>query len=53
MVKDRYERVEVTFNKYDEFEIELYKYLVKKSDKIGKAKFIKNIIRKEMLKDGK
>lgn len=52
MVKGKYERIEITFNKDDEYEIELYNYIIKNSNKIGKAKWIKNLVRKEMSKDG-
>ncbi len=48
MVKGKYERIEITFNKDDEYEIELYKYIIKNSNKIGKAKWLKNLVRKDM-----
>ena len=51
LVKGKYERIEITFNKDDEYEIELYNYIIKNSNKIGKAKWIKNLVRKEMSKD--
>ncbi len=48
MVKGKYERIEITFNKDDEYEMELYKYIIKNSNKIGKAKWLKNLVRKDM-----
>lgn len=48
MVKGKYERIEITFNKDDEYEIELYNYIIKNSKKIGKAKWLKNLVRKDM-----
>lgn len=50
MVKGKYERIEITFNKDDEYEMELYNYIIKNSIKTNKAKWLKNLIRKEMLK---
>ncbi|WP_302782886.1 hypothetical protein [Clostridium saudiense] len=48
MVKGKYERIEITFNKDDEYEMELYKYIIKNSNKIGKAKWLKNLVRKDI-----
>lgn len=48
MVKGKYERIEITFNKDDEYEMELYNFIIKKSDKVGKAKWLKNLVRKEI-----
>lgn len=43
----KYERVEVTFNKDSKVEMELYEYLVKQSEIVGKGKYIKLLIQKE------
>ena len=48
MVKGKYERIEIIFNKDDEYEMELYKYIIKNSNKIGKAKWLKNLVRKDI-----
>lgn len=50
MVKNKYERVEITFNTANEDEMEIYTYILEKSKDIGKAKWLKNLIRKEMNK---
>jgi len=48
--KSKYERVEITFNSDDPNEMEVYNYIIKESKSIGKAKWIKNLIRKDMNK---
>lgn len=50
MVKNKYERVEITFNTANDDEMQIYKYILEKSKDIGKAKWLKNLIRKEMNK---
>lgn len=50
MVKNKYERVEITFNTSNEEEMQVYKYILEKSKEIGKAKWLKNLIRKDMNK---
>lgn len=47
MVSRKYERIEVTFNKDDPEEMELYSYILKNSNGMSKAKYIKNLIRLE------
>lgn len=47
----KYERVEVTFNKNSKLEMELYEYLVKKSELVGKGKYIKILLQKEKAGD--
>lgn len=46
-----YERVEVTFNKNDELEMKLYKYLEDKTKFITKPSFFKQLLYEKMLKD--
>lgn len=46
--KSDYERIEITFRKEDPEEMRVFDYILSKSGKIGKAKYIKNLIRKEM-----
>lgn len=48
--KKNYERVEITFNSNNEEEMEIYKYILEKSKGLGKAKWLKNLIRKDMNK---
>jgi hypothetical protein len=48
---NNYERVEVTFSKTDETEVELYEYLLNKSKIIGRTNYIKQLIYEDMLKD--
>ncbi|MDU4951103.1 MAG: hypothetical protein E6X21_02050 [Clostridium sp.] len=50
MRSDKYERIEITFNKDDPEEIILYEFVNSKSNKISRAKYLKNLIRKEMRK---
>lgn len=50
MIKNKYERVEITFNSANEEEMEIYRYILEKSKDIGKAKWLKNLIRKDMSK---
>lgn len=42
--KDRYKKIEVTFNTYNDDEMNLYYYILKKSCYLGKAKFIKSLV---------
>lgn len=49
----RYERVEVTFSKQDEFEMKLYEYLENKSKVLGRGKYLKQLLYKEMLEEDK
>lgn len=51
--KNRYERIEITFNTVNEDEMEIYKYILEKSKGLGKAKWLKNLIRKDMNKANK
>lgn len=48
MSKRDYERIDVTFSKTNDIEMEIYKYLIDKSKFLGKGKYIKNLIYKEM-----
>ena len=43
--KDRYKKIEVTFNTYDDNEMNLYYFILQKSAYLGKSKYLKNIIR--------
>lgn len=45
-----YDRVEVTFSKTNEKDIQLYKHLENESEIIGKGKYIKTLIHKDMKK---
>lgn len=48
-----YERVEVPFSKSNEEEMKLYKHLEDNSKLLGKAKYIKQLILKDLLKGSK
>lgn len=48
--KDSYERVEVTFSKENNFEMDIYKFLLNKSKVIGKGKYVKNLVYEDMKK---
>jgi hypothetical protein len=50
MMKNKYERIEITFNTTNEDEMAIYKYILEKSQGLGKAKWLKNLIRKDMNK---
>lgn len=50
MVKKGYERIDVTFSKLSELEMELYKYIEEKGELIGKGKYIKQLILEDMKK---
>lgn len=43
----KYERVEVTFSKESKLEMDLYEYLLKESELVGKGKYIKLLIQKD------
>lgn len=51
MTKKEYERVDVTFSKKNEIEIELYKYIEENAGILGKAKFIKQVLLDKMNQD--
>ena len=42
--KGRYKKIEITFNTFDDNEMNLYYYILQKSVYLGKAKFIKNML---------
>ena len=46
--KNSYERVEITFSKNNEIEMEILEYLNQKSKLLGKGKYIKSLIYKDM-----
>lgn len=48
-----FERVEVTFSKSKDKEMELYKHLEQESEIIGKGKYIKKLINEDMKKAAK
>lgn len=48
-----YERVEVPFSKSNEEEMKLYKHLEDNSKLLGKAKYIKQLILKDLIKGSK
>lgn len=48
--KDKYLRLEVTFNADNPEEVLLYCYILDKCKGVGKAKFIKNILREQINK---
>lgn len=50
MVKKGYERVDVTFSKASDIEMQLYKYIEEKGQLIGKGKYIKQLILEDMKK---
>jgi len=50
MKKDNYERIELTFSKDNELEMDLYKFILEHSKLIGKGKYVKNLIYDEMKK---
>ena len=49
--KDRYKKIEITFNTFDDNEMNLYYYILEKSAYLGKAKFIKSLINDRKNKD--
>lgn len=49
--KDRYKKIEVTFNTHNQCEMDLYYYLLQKSSYLGKSKFIKNLLREAQEKE--
>lgn len=48
--KDKYLRLEVTFNSDNPEEVLLYCYILDKCKGVGKAKFIKNMLREKINK---
>jgi len=48
--KDNYERIEITFAKDNQIEMDVYKFILEQSGIIGKGKYVKNLIYKEMKK---
>lgn len=48
--KDNYERIEMTFSKENETEMDVYKFILEQSKMLGKGKYIKNLIYEEMKK---
>ncbi|MEY8001632.1 hypothetical protein AB8U03_15790 [Clostridium sp. Mt-5] len=48
--KGNYERVELTFSKDNKIEMDIYKFILEKSNLIGKGKYVKNLIYEEMKK---
>ncbi len=48
--KNNYERIELTFSKDNQIEMDLYKFILEHSKVIGKGKYIKNIIYEIMKK---
>lgn len=53
MVKKGYERIDITFSKNSEIEMQLYKYIEAKGELIGKGKYIKQLILEDMKKANK
>lgn len=51
--KGNYERVEVTFGKDDDFDIELFKYLESKAKVMGKGTYLKQLLYEDKLKKEK
>jgi hypothetical protein len=45
-----YDRAEVTFNKEDEFDQELYNYLLGMSKVVGKSNYLKQLLYEDKLK---
>ena len=48
LVKYGYERVDVTFSKNSDLEMELYKFVKEQGKLIGNGRYIKQLIQKEM-----
>lgn len=48
MNKDKYKRINLTFSSDNIEEMELYDYIEKQSKLLGKAKYIKQLILKDM-----
>ena len=46
--KENYERIEITFSKLNETEIEVYNFILEQSKMLGKGKYIKNILYEHM-----
>lgn len=48
--KDNYERIEITFAKDNQIEMDVYKFILEQSGMIGKGRYVKNLIYEEMKK---
>lgn len=48
--KYEYDRAEATFNKENELDIELYKFLLERSKVVGKGNYLKQLLYEEMLR---
>lgn len=48
--KDNYERIEITFAKDNEAEMDVYKFILEQSKLLGRGKYMKNLIYGEMKK---
>ena len=46
--KDNYERIEMTFAKDNQIEMDVYKFILEQSGMIGKGRYVKNLIYEEM-----
>ena len=46
--KDRYKKIEITFNTYNDDEMNLYYYVLQKSVYLGKSKYLKNLIKDKL-----
>lgn len=42
--KDNYERIEITFSKENQIEMDLYNFILEQSKVLGKGKYVKNLI---------
>ena len=42
--KDNYERIELTFSKENEIEMDVYRFILEQSKMIGKSRYVKNLI---------
>lgn len=48
--KYEYERAEATFNKENDLDMQLYRFLLERSKIIGKSNYLKQILYEEMLR---
>lgn len=48
--KYEYERAEATFNKENDLDMQLYRFLLERSKVIGKSNYLKQILYEEMLR---
>ena len=46
--KDRYKKIEITFNTYNDDEMNLYYYILQKSAYLGKSKYLKNLVKDKL-----